>query len=295
MAFSYWFLFKLVLEAARAQSNLKLKDGFISPRSNAEVQLGEHDIWEPDGTEQHIMSAKFIRHPDYNSRIQDSGIMLIKLSRPAALNSYVRPAKLPSKCASDGTMCQISGWGTLRPSDEGCELHTVWLCENAPFHVILVHKNIYAYFPARYPHKLQCLDAPLLSDDTPFQITDNMICAGYLEGGKDSCQVIMTSWIVSWPHDMWDAPVKITLSFVSSGWFRGSLDVQWRTPGSCVLGAWMCSTQKFAITSPGLRTLWCLAEQQINYSQVYDIMCCMCVVYTGLWVCWQKVSKNITF
>ncbi|XP_040022266.2 trypsin-3-like isoform X1 [Gasterosteus aculeatus] len=134
-------------------------------KSDVELRLGEHDIWEPEGTEQHIMSAKFIRHPDYNSRTQDSDIMLIKLSRPATLNSYVRPATLPSKCASDGTVCQISGWGSLRPSDEG----------------------------SRYPHKLQCLDAPLLSDDTcfdsyPFQITENMICAGYLEGGKDSCQ-----------------------------------------------------------------------------------------------------------
>lgn len=102
-----------------------LKDVFISTRSAVEVRLGEHDIWEPEGTEQHIMSAKFIRHPDYNSRTQDSDIMLIKLSRPATLNSYVRPAALPSKCASDGTMCQISGWGSLRPSDEGCELHPV--------------------------------------------------------------------------------------------------------------------------------------------------------------------------
>lgn len=102
-----------------------LKDGFISFRSAVEVRLGEHDIWEPEGTEQHIMSAKFIRHPDYNSRTQDNDIMLIKLSQPAALNSYVRPAALPSKCASDGTMCQISGWGSLRPSNEGCELHAV--------------------------------------------------------------------------------------------------------------------------------------------------------------------------
>uniref|UniRef100_A0A8C2Z8Y6 trypsin n=1 Tax=Cyclopterus lumpus TaxID=8103 RepID=A0A8C2Z8Y6_CYCLU len=152
-----------VLSAAHCKKKVQnhLKDGYISSRSDVEVRLGEHDIWEPEGTEQHIMSAKFIRHPDYNSRTQDSDIMLIKLSRPATLNSYVRPAPLPSKCASEGTMCQISGWGSLRPT--------------------------------RFPHKLQCLDVPLLSDDAcfnsyPFQITENMICAGYLEGGKDSCQ-----------------------------------------------------------------------------------------------------------
>ncbi|KAM9309128.1 trypsin-3-like [Pholidichthys leucotaenia] len=134
-------------------------------KSDIEIRLGEHDIWEPDGTEQHIMSEEFIRHPDYNSGTQDSDIMLIKLSRPATLNEFVRPAVLPSKCASEGTMCQVSGWGNIRSSDEG----------------------------SRYPHKLQCLEVPLLSDDTcyncyPFQITENMICAGYLEGGKDSCQ-----------------------------------------------------------------------------------------------------------
>lgn len=199
------------------------------------------------------MSAKFIRHPDYNSRTQDSDIMLIKLSQPATLNSYVRPAKLPSKCASDGTMCQISGWGSLRPSDEGCKLHTVWLYENAPFHAILVDKKTFLRtflpFPARYPDKLQCLDVPLLSDDTcfkqyPFQITENMICAGYLEGGKDSCQVMISIWTVSLRHDVRDAPVKITFFFVSSGWLRGPIDVQGRTPGSCVLGSWMCSEKQ---------------------------------------------------
>uniref|UniRef100_A0A3Q0RSR4 trypsin n=1 Tax=Amphilophus citrinellus TaxID=61819 RepID=A0A3Q0RSR4_AMPCI len=137
-----------------------LSAAHCKPKSNLEVRLGEHDIWEPDGTEQHIMSAEFIRHPDYDSSTQDSDIMLIKLSHPATLNSYVHPAVLPSKCASDGMICQVSGWGNLRPSDED---------------------------------KLQCLEVPLLSDDTcfnayPFQITENMVCAGYLEGGKDSCQ-----------------------------------------------------------------------------------------------------------
>uniref|UniRef100_A0A668VT59 trypsin n=1 Tax=Oreochromis aureus TaxID=47969 RepID=A0A668VT59_OREAU len=137
-----------------------LSAAHCKPNSNLEIRLGEHDIWEPDGTDQHIMSAEFIRHPDYDSRTQDSDIMLIKLSRPATLNSYVRPAVLPSRCA--------------RSQDGGI------------------------FVPAmravtRYPDTLQCLEVPLLSDDTcfnayPFQITGNMICAGYLEGGKDSCQ-----------------------------------------------------------------------------------------------------------
>ena len=135
---------KLVLGLVAARMNPKYV--FNSSRSDVEVRLGEHDLWEPDGTEQHIMSAKFIRHPDYDSRTQDSDIMLIKLSQPATLNSFMRFATLPSKCASDGSMCQISGWGSLRPSDEGCELHavrclitreTIWQWENALFIAII--------------------------------------------------------------------------------------------------------------------------------------------------------------
>uniref|UniRef100_A0A4W5MB88 trypsin n=1 Tax=Hucho hucho TaxID=62062 RepID=A0A4W5MB88_9TELE len=89
--------------------------------SRLEVRLGEHNIKEPEDTEQHIMSARFIRHTDYNSGTQDSDITLIKLSQPATLNSYVNPVALPTKCGTARTMCQVSGWGSLRANNEGCD------------------------------------------------------------------------------------------------------------------------------------------------------------------------------
>lgn len=61
---------------------------------------------------------------------------------------------------------------------------------------------------ANYPELLQCLDAPLLSQaqceaSYPGQITDNMVCAGFLEGGKDSCQVI-GPFACRDPHGQWE-------------------------------------------------------------------------------------------
>nr|XP_046256155.1 trypsin-2-like [Scatophagus argus] len=89
--------------------------------------------------------------------------MLIKLSKPAIFNDYVQPVALPRSCAPAGTMCLVSGWGNTMSST--------------------VDRN-----------KLQCLDIPILPDEDcrrsyPGRITEAMFCAGYLEGGKDSCQM----------------------------------------------------------------------------------------------------------
>uniref|UniRef100_A0A8D2ZRX4 trypsin n=1 Tax=Scophthalmus maximus TaxID=52904 RepID=A0A8D2ZRX4_SCOMX len=56
-------------------------------KSRIQVRLGEHNIAVNEGTEQWIDGAKMIKHPQYNSYNLDNDIMLIKLSRPATLNS----------------------------------------------------------------------------------------------------------------------------------------------------------------------------------------------------------------
>ncbi|EPQ13203.1 Cationic trypsin-3 [Myotis brandtii] len=132
-------------------------------KSRIQVRLGEHNIEVVEGNEQFINAAKIIRHPKYNARTIDNDIMLIKLSSPATISSRVATISLPGTCADVGTQCLISGWGNTQS----------------------VGTN--------YPELLQCLDAPVLSDSVcrkayPGQITNNMMCLGFLEGGKDSCQ-----------------------------------------------------------------------------------------------------------
>ncbi|KAM6288425.1 trypsin I-P1-like [Spheniscus humboldti] len=132
-------------------------------KSRIQVQLGKHNLALTESTQQFISSAKVIRHSGYSSTTLDNDIMLIKLAKPAQLNRAVQTVPLPTSCVATGTTCLISGWGNT-------------LSDANP-----------------YPDTLQCLKAPVLSsrkctEAYPGKITKNMICVGFLEGGKDSCQ-----------------------------------------------------------------------------------------------------------
>ncbi|XP_061434619.1 trypsin-2-like [Lethenteron reissneri] len=130
--------------------------------SRISVRIGEHNIFASEGTEQWIQASKAIRHPGYASSTIDNDIMLVKLAKPATLNAYAQPVALPTACAAVGVMCTISGWGETETAIGS-------------------------------PDVLMCVQAPVLSvadceSGYPGDITDNMVCLGYMEGGKDSCQ-----------------------------------------------------------------------------------------------------------
>ncbi|XP_054619587.1 trypsin-3-like [Dunckerocampus dactyliophorus] len=132
-------------------------------KSRIQVRLGEHNIAVNEGTEQWIDSAKLIRHPQYNSYNLDNDIMLIKLSRPAALNNYVQTISLPSRCPFADENCLVSGWGNMAANGNN------------------------------FPDRLQCLRQPIIDDRIcknayPHLFTQNMLCSGFMHGGASSCQ-----------------------------------------------------------------------------------------------------------
>ncbi|KAM3872967.1 trypsin-2-like [Diretmus argenteus] len=125
--------------------------------------LGDHHMWEHEGTEQYMAVDAIYWHQSYDDATLDYDIMLMKLAHPVTVNQYVKPIALPTACPRAGDMCVVSGWG-----------------------------NIYTD-QVFNPYYLQCVDVPILShrdcdNSYPGVITDRKMCAGYLEGGKDACQ-----------------------------------------------------------------------------------------------------------
>uniref|UniRef100_A0A3B3IPC4 Peptidase S1 domain-containing protein n=1 Tax=Oryzias latipes TaxID=8090 RepID=A0A3B3IPC4_ORYLA len=108
-----------------------------------------------------------IVHPDYNSGTSDNDIALLQLSSPVTFNNYITPVCLSSTGSTfySGVNTWVTGWGNI---GSGVSL------------------------PA--PQTLQEVQVPIVGNRQckcsygASKITDNMVCAGLLEGGKDSCQ-----------------------------------------------------------------------------------------------------------
>ncbi|XP_067228719.1 tryptase-like [Chanodichthys erythropterus] len=111
--------------------------------------------------------ATIIVHPSYDSQTSDNDIALLRLSSAVTFNDYIRPVCLAAQKSvfPSGTSSWITGWGDIQ---SGVSLPAPGTLQETMVPVV---------------GNTQC-DTLLGSGS----VTNNMICAGLLEGGKDTCQ-----------------------------------------------------------------------------------------------------------
>ncbi|KNG51985.1 trypsin precursor [Stemphylium lycopersici] len=133
----------------------------IGPVSGLRVRLGSLSK-SSGGT--FVGVSRVISHPNYRTNSQDYDVAIWKLSTPVSAGGNIAYASLPSAGSdpSAGTSLTVAGWGALRESGGS-------------------------------PNALQKVSVPVVSRTEcrasyGSTITNNMFCAGFAAGGKDSCQ-----------------------------------------------------------------------------------------------------------
>ncbi|XP_032870073.1 trypsin-like [Amblyraja radiata] len=91
--------------AVNELSNSYNKNGNHAIKQRIEVLLVENDTKTTEGSEQFIVAEMVLRHPKYDYYTMDNDIMLIKLSQPAAINSYADAVSLQTAFRGDQLQC----------------------------------------------------------------------------------------------------------------------------------------------------------------------------------------------
>ncbi|KAJ7989999.1 hypothetical protein DPEC_G00310300 [Dallia pectoralis] len=119
--------------------------------------------------------TKIIVHPSYNSTTNDNDVCLLQLLSTVTFTDYIQPVCLAAGGSTfyTGTHSWVTGWGDI---STGVSLPSPGTLQEVEVPIV-------------GNRQCSCLYAGMHS------ITNNMICAGLLAGGKDACQHWINSQI----------------------------------------------------------------------------------------------------
>ncbi|XP_014810351.1 PREDICTED: coagulation factor IX [Calidris pugnax] len=139
----------------------------LKPGDNVTAVAGEYNTNEEDNTEQRRKVVKILPHPTYNATINKhhNDIALLELDQPLSFNSYVTPICLGNREFTNALLKlgigTVSGWGST-------------LFRGRPATVLQILK-------------VPFVDRPTCLKSTSTTILQNMFCAGFSAGGRDTC------------------------------------------------------------------------------------------------------------
>ncbi|XP_053371240.1 polyserase-2-like [Clarias gariepinus] len=138
------------------------------------VKLGLYTLEGNNAYRESRWLKRVIIHPDYRKGKHDNDIALLQLYSNVSFNDYITPVCLAETGSTfyNGTLTWATGWGDIW---NGVNLPSPGILQEVPVQIIGNKQCYCLYVKATFPIYFE-------------NISNNMLCAGLLEGGSDACR-----------------------------------------------------------------------------------------------------------